>query len=101
MSMFLILEEDFPDRLTTAGLLRHLRTRDMDPARALGAEVRHDFEENQPQLTLRIDRSRADDLDVPLEAIAQTLQTSEGAIKQKLHRAYGKLKALLGVESDE
>ncbi len=34
-----------------------------------------DFEENQPQLTLRIDRSRADDLDVPLEAIAQTLQT--------------------------
>ena len=46
--MFLILEEDFPDRLTTEGLLRHLRTRDMDPARALGAEVRHDFEENQP-----------------------------------------------------
>ena len=34
-----------------------------------------DFEENQPQLTLRVDRDRADDLDIPLETIAQTLQT--------------------------
>ena len=34
-----------------------------------------DFEENQPQLTLRVDRDRADDLGISLETIAQTLQT--------------------------
>ena len=34
-----------------------------------------DFEENQPQLTLEIDRDRADDLGVSVQAIAQTLQT--------------------------
>ncbi len=34
-----------------------------------------DFEENQPQLTLRVDRDKADDLGIPLETIARTLQT--------------------------
>jgi multidrug efflux pump len=34
-----------------------------------------DYQENQPQLTLRVDRDRADDLGIPLETIAQTLQT--------------------------
>jgi len=34
-----------------------------------------DFEENQPQLTLKIDRSRADDLGIGVETIAATLQT--------------------------
>ena len=34
-----------------------------------------DFEENQPQLTLRVDREKADDLGIPLETIARTLQT--------------------------
>jgi multidrug efflux pump len=34
-----------------------------------------DFEENQPQLTLKIDRARADDLGIGVETIASTLQT--------------------------
>ncbi len=34
-----------------------------------------DFEENQPQLTLEIDRGRADDLEVSVQTIASTLQT--------------------------
>ncbi|HXF54709.1 MAG TPA: efflux RND transporter permease subunit [Hyphomicrobiaceae bacterium] len=34
-----------------------------------------DFEENQPQLTLKIDRTRADDLGIGVETIAATLQT--------------------------
>ncbi len=34
-----------------------------------------DFEENQPQLTVEVDRDRADDLGIPLETIAQALQT--------------------------
>ena len=35
---------------------------------------RMDFEENQPQLGLSLDRARADDLDISAEAIASTLQ---------------------------
>jgi multidrug efflux pump len=34
-----------------------------------------DFEQTQPQLIVRVDRDRADDLGIPLETIAQTLQT--------------------------
>ncbi len=34
-----------------------------------------DFEENQPQLTVRIDRARADDLNIAVDAVAATLQT--------------------------
>ena len=34
-----------------------------------------DFEENQPQLTVKVDRARADDLDVGVGTIATTLQT--------------------------
>ncbi len=34
-----------------------------------------DFEENQPQFDVLIDRARADDLDIGVEAIARTLQT--------------------------
>jgi multidrug efflux pump len=34
-----------------------------------------DFEENQPQLSVRIDRARADDLGIGVETIARTLQT--------------------------
>ena len=34
-----------------------------------------DYEENQPQLELRLDRSVADDLEIPAEAVARTLQT--------------------------
>ena len=37
--------------------------------------VEIDFEENQPQLNLAIDRARADDLDISVETIGQTLQT--------------------------
>ena len=34
-----------------------------------------DFEQNQPQLDVRIDRAKADDLDIGVENIAETLQT--------------------------
>ncbi|MDP2621535.1 MAG: efflux RND transporter permease subunit [Hyphomicrobiales bacterium] len=34
-----------------------------------------DFEQNQPQLSLRLDRARADDLGISVETIATTLQT--------------------------
>ncbi|VAW12172.1 RND efflux system, inner membrane transporter [hydrothermal vent metagenome] len=34
-----------------------------------------DFEENQPQLNLAVDRARADDLDISVQTIAATLQT--------------------------
>ncbi|MEL0013101.1 MAG: efflux RND transporter permease subunit, partial [Alphaproteobacteria bacterium] len=34
-----------------------------------------DYEENQPQLNLRLDRSVANDLGIPAEKVAQTLQT--------------------------
>ena len=34
-----------------------------------------DFEETQPQLTLDVDRARADDLDIGVQTIASTLQT--------------------------
>jgi multidrug efflux pump len=37
--------------------------------------VEIDFEENQPQLTLEINRARADDLGISVETIASTLQT--------------------------
>ena len=37
--------------------------------------VETDFEENQPQLDVRIDRAKADDLDIGVETIARTLQT--------------------------
>ncbi|HUF44174.1 MAG TPA: efflux RND transporter permease subunit [Aestuariivirgaceae bacterium] len=37
--------------------------------------VEIDFEENQPQLTLDINRARADDLGISVETIASTLQT--------------------------
>lgn len=37
------------------------------------AEV--DFEQNQPQINLSIDRAKADDLGVPVETVASTLQT--------------------------
>jgi len=39
----------------------------------IGPEI--DFEENQPQLDITIDRDRADDLGVSVETIASTLQT--------------------------
>ena len=38
-------------------------------------DVETDFEQNQPQLDIRIDRARADDLGISVEAIATTLQT--------------------------
>ncbi|MGI9416853.1 MAG: efflux RND transporter permease subunit [Geminicoccaceae bacterium] len=38
-------------------------------------DVEIDFEQNQPQLDIRIDRERADDLGISVEAIATTLQT--------------------------
>jgi multidrug efflux pump len=34
-----------------------------------------DFEQNQPQFDVRIDRAKADDLDIGVETIAETLQT--------------------------
>jgi len=37
--------------------------------------VESDFEENQPQLDVLIDRERADDLDIGIETISETLQT--------------------------
>jgi multidrug efflux pump len=37
--------------------------------------VETDFEENQPQFDVQIDRAKADDLDIGVETIAQTLQT--------------------------
>ena len=37
--------------------------------------VETDFEENQPQFDVQIDRAKADDLDIGVESIAQTLQT--------------------------
>jgi len=41
--------------------------------RLINPEV--DFEQNQPQLDLRLDRARADDLGISAEGIASTLQT--------------------------
>ncbi|MGE0844798.1 MAG: efflux RND transporter permease subunit [Flavobacteriaceae bacterium] len=41
--------------------------------RIIGPEM--DFEENQPQISLTIDRARADDLGISVETIASTLQT--------------------------
>ena len=35
--------------------------------------------------------------DLSIKEIADTLQTTEGAVKQKLHRAYNSLKSWLGV----
>lgn len=49
-------------------LLEHAEAND----RLLNAEI--DFEENQPQLDLRLDRSRANDLGISAEDIALTLQ---------------------------
>ena len=37
--------------------------------------VETDFEQNQPQFDVRIDRAKADDLDIGVETIAETLQT--------------------------
>ncbi|MCP5155543.1 MAG: efflux RND transporter permease subunit [Ectothiorhodospiraceae bacterium] len=56
-------------KLWAAELLEHAEANDG----LINAEV--DFEQNQPQLDLSLDRARADDLGVSAETIASTLQT--------------------------
>jgi multidrug efflux pump len=50
-------------------LLEHAEAND----RLINPEI--DFEQNQPQLDLRLDRARADDLGISAQSIASTLQT--------------------------
>jgi multidrug efflux pump len=52
-----------------ADLLEHAEAND----RLINPEI--DFEQNQPQLDLRLDRARADDLGISAQTIASTLQT--------------------------
>lgn len=56
-------------KVWAAALLEHAEAN----PRLINPEL--DFEENQPQLDLRLDRARADDLGISAEAIASTLQT--------------------------
>jgi len=48
VNMVLIIEEDYPDRFTTAGLLDRLLAGDIERAGAFAAEVRRDYEANWP-----------------------------------------------------
>jgi len=52
-----------------AALLEHAEANE----RLINPQI--DYEENQPQLDLRLDRSVANDLEIPAETVAQTLQT--------------------------
>lgn len=56
-------------KLWAAALLEHAETN----TRLVNPQV--DYEENQPQLDLRLDRTGASDLGIPAELVAQTLQT--------------------------
>lgn len=56
-------------KLWAAALLEHAETNE----RLINPQI--DYEENQPQLDLRLDRAGANDLGIPAELVAQTLQT--------------------------
>ncbi|MEP4377705.1 MAG: efflux RND transporter permease subunit [Alphaproteobacteria bacterium] len=56
-------------KLWAAALLEHAETNE----RLVNPQI--DYEENQPQLDLRLDRASANDLGIPAELVAQTLQT--------------------------
>ncbi len=62
-----------PDFESVKGWAARLLERARENPGIVNAEM--DYEENQPQLDIRLDRERADDLGITVEAIATTLRT--------------------------
>ncbi|MBA5778430.1 efflux RND transporter permease subunit [Stappia sp. F7233] len=62
-----------PDFESVKGWANEILRRAQENPRLINPEI--DFEENEPQISLIVDRARADDLGISVETIASTLQT--------------------------